>query len=79
LPGLKFFVVAVILQRETGGNLAEIIESLAHLMRERFRFRGKVRTLSAEGRLTGKILVAIPILMFLLCTVEPGIRRSPHA
>ena len=63
-PDLKFFVVAVILQRETGGNLAEIIENLAHLMRERFKFRGKVRTLSAEGRLTGKVLVAIPLVMF---------------
>jgi tight adherence protein B len=64
-PDLKFFVVAVILQRETGGNLAEIIESLAHLMRERFRFRGKVRTLSAEARLSAKILAAIPVLIFL--------------
>jgi tight adherence protein B len=64
-PDLKFFVVAVILQRETGGNLAEIIENLAHLMRERFKFRGKIKILSAEGRLTGKILVAIPILLFI--------------
>ena len=40
-PDLKFFVVSVILQRETGGNLAEIIENLAHLIRERFKFRGK--------------------------------------
>jgi tight adherence protein B len=63
-PDLRFFVVSVILQRETGGNLAEIIENLAHLIRERFRFRGKVRTLSAEGRMTGKILVAIPVLLF---------------
>jgi tight adherence protein B len=63
-PDLGFFVVAVILQRETGGNLAEIIENLAHLMRERFKFRGKIRILSAEGRLTGKILVAIPVVLF---------------
>ena len=63
-PDLSFFVVAVILQRETGGNLAEIIDNLAHLMRERFRFRGKVRIVSAEGRLTGKILVAVPLVMF---------------
>jgi tight adherence protein B len=63
-PDLKFFVVSVILQRETGGNLSEIIEGLAHLMRERFRFRGKVRVLTAEGRLSGKVLVAIPIVMF---------------
>lgn len=63
-PDMRFFIVSVILQRETGGNLAEIIEGLANLIRERFRFRGKVKTLSAEGRLTGKILVAIPIILF---------------
>ncbi|MBW2514135.1 MAG: type II secretion system F family protein [Deltaproteobacteria bacterium] len=65
-PDLGFFVVAVILQRETGGNLAEIIENLAHLMRERFKFRGKIKILSAEGRLTGKILVAVPVLLFIV-------------
>lgn len=63
-PDVKFFVVSVILQRETGGNLAEIIESLAHLIRERFKFRGKVRVLSAEGRLSAVVLLAIPIFMF---------------
>ena len=63
-PDLKFFVVSVILQRETGGNLAEIIESLAHLMRERFKFRGKVRTLSAEGRLSGNVLLVLPFILF---------------
>jgi tight adherence protein B len=62
-PELKYFVVAVILQRETGGNLSEIIESLAHLIREKFKFQGKVRTLSAEGRLSAVILVAIPFLI----------------
>jgi len=61
---LKFFVVSVILQRETGGNLAEIIESLANLIRERFKFRRKVRVLSAEGKLNALILVAIPFIMF---------------
>ncbi|MGD9213527.1 MAG: type II secretion system F family protein [Desulfobacteraceae bacterium] len=64
-PDLSYFVVAVILQRETGGNLSEIIENLAHLIRERFKFRGKVRILSAEGRMTGKILVAVPAIVFL--------------
>jgi tight adherence protein B len=63
-PDLKFFVVSVILQRETGGNLAEIIENLAHLIRERFKFRGKVKVLSAEGRLSAVILVVIPFLLF---------------
>jgi tight adherence protein B len=62
---LKFFIVSVILQRETGGNLAEIIENLAHLIRERFKFRGKVRVLSAEGRLSAIILMILPILLGL--------------
>lgn len=64
-PDLSYFVVAVILQRETGGNLAEIIDNLAHLIRERFRFRGKVRVLTAEGRMTGKILLVVPVVIFL--------------
>ncbi|MBW1834089.1 MAG: type II secretion system F family protein, partial [Deltaproteobacteria bacterium] len=47
---LKFFVISVILQRETGGNLAEIIEGLAYIIRERFKLYGKIRTLAAEGK-----------------------------
>jgi len=62
-PDLSFFVVSVILQRETGGNLAEILEGLAHLIRERFKFRGKVRVLSAEGRFSAAILLAVPVLL----------------
>ena len=58
-------MVAVILQRETGGNLAELIESLANLIRQNYKFQGKVRTLSAEGRLSAVILVAIPFLFAL--------------
>ena len=69
---LKFFVVSVILQRETGGNLAEIIESLAHLLRERFKFRRKVRVLSAEGKLNAVILLALPFIMFAaLLVINP--------
>ena len=64
-PELKYFVVAVILQRETGGNLSELIESLANLIRKNYEFQGKVRTLSAEGRLSAVILVAIPFLFAL--------------
>jgi len=69
-PELKYFVVAIILQRETGGNLAELIESLADLIREKFKFQGKVRTLSAEGRLSAIVLIAIPFLVaiYLHCT-----------
>ena len=62
---LRFFVVSVILQRETGGNLAEIIENLALLIRERFKLQGKIRVLSAEGRLSAVILVALPLCVML--------------
>lgn len=65
-PDVKFFVVSVILQRQTGGNLSEILEGVASLMRARFKFRRKVQALSAEGLLTGKILVIIPILLFIV-------------
>ena len=61
---LRYFVVGVILQRETGGNLAELIETLANLIRERFKFDGKVRTLTAEGRLSAVILILLPFAVF---------------
>jgi len=57
---LKFFVVSVILQRETGGNLAEIIDSIAYIIRERFKLRGKIRILAAEGKLSAIVLVGLP-------------------
>jgi len=65
-PDLKFFVISVILQRETGGNLAEIIESLAYIIRERFKLYGKVKILAAEGKLSAIILVAIPFLLIII-------------
>ncbi len=60
---LKFFAVSVIVQRETGGNLAEIFESLGRLIRERFKFWGRVRVLSAEGRMSAMVLTAMPFLV----------------
>jgi tight adherence protein B len=62
-PDLKFFAVSVIIQRESGGNLAEILESIASLIRGRFKLRGRIRTLTAEGKLSAGILVAIPFLV----------------
>jgi len=62
-PEMRYFVVAVILQRETGGNLAEVIESLAMLIRENFKFQGKVRTLAAEGKLSAVILIMLPFFI----------------
>jgi len=63
---LRFFVTSVLVQRETGGNLAEIIDGLAGLIRKRFELQLKVRALSAEGRFSGIILFCLPILLGVL-------------
>lgn len=69
---LKFFAIAVSIQRETGGNLAEILESIAHVIRERFKLMGTIRTLSAEGRLSAWILGSIPFaLAFYMTLANP--------
>lgn len=59
---LKIFAVSVIVQKETGGNLVEIIEKIAETIRARYRFYGKLRTLTAEGRMSSYVLAALPIL-----------------
>jgi len=58
---LRFFVTAVVLQRETGGNLAEILENTSALIRDRFRILGDIQTFTAQGRLTGLILLCLPL------------------
>jgi len=65
-PDLKFFVVSVIIQRESGGNLAEILTNISQLIRARFKLLGHVRTLAAEGKLSAYVLVALPFLFFIL-------------
>lgn len=60
---VRFFVAAVILQKRTGGNLGEILEKLASLIRERFKLRGQIRTISAHGRMSSGVLTAIPIVV----------------
>lgn len=62
----RFFVTSVLVQRETGGNLAEIIDSLAGLIRQRFELQLKVKALSAEGRFSAMILLGLPIVIGLL-------------
>lgn len=62
---LKFFVTAVILQRQTGGDLAEILDKIGHLIRERFRIWGQVQALTGEGRLSGVVLLGLPPVLFL--------------
>jgi len=69
LDDLRFFVISVILQRETGGNLAEILENLARLIRERFKLHGHVRVLSSQARLSAYILVAVPFVTALVIHV----------
>ena len=73
VPDLKYLVVAVTIQRESGGDLAEILESISTLIRERFKLQGRVLILSAEGRLSAKILIAVPIfLAFYFFMSQPG-------
>lgn len=60
---MQYFVMAVLIQRETGGNLAELLDNLARLMRERFKLRGKIRVLAAEGKLSAWILTALPFFV----------------
>lgn len=60
---VKFFVTAVLIQRDTGGNLAEIIDKISYVIRERFRVQGQLRIFTAQARLSGVILVLLPPLM----------------
>ena len=68
----KFFVTAVLTQRDAGGNLAEVLENLASVIRDRFKVRREVRTKSAHARLTGWILAGLPpTLAFLMFMISP--------
>jgi tight adherence protein B len=62
---LRFFATAVILQRQTGGDLAEILDKIGYLVRERFKIWGQVQALTGEGRLSGIVLLALPPVLFL--------------
>jgi tight adherence protein B len=63
---VHFFVSAVLLQKRTGGNLAEILDKLAYVIRERFKLRGRIKAVSAHGRMTATALSAIPICVAVL-------------
>jgi tight adherence protein B len=62
---LKFFSTAIILQRQTGGDLAEILDKIGYIIRERFKIWGQVQALTGEGRLSGAVLLALPPLLFV--------------
>jgi tight adherence protein B len=63
---LRFFVTSVAIQRQTGGDLAEILDRIGHVIRERFKILGQVKALTAEGRLSGVVLIALPIGLFMM-------------
>ena len=71
IPSLdvQFFVSAVLLQKRTGGNLAELLDKLAHIIRERFKLRARIRAISAQGLMSGRILASIPVAVAALMFV----------
>jgi tight adherence protein B len=73
---LRYFVVAVLIQRETGGNLAELLNGIGGLVRSRLKFQRSIRTLTAEGRLSAWILVALPFALgAVISLVNPSFIR----
>jgi len=60
----KFFATAVTIQRQSGGDLAEILDKIGHIVRERFRIMGQVQALTGEGRISGIVLMALPVVLF---------------
>src|SRR5580692_9258281 len=73
LLDVRFFTSSVLLQKQTGGNLSEILSRLAYVIRERFRLKGQVKAASAHGRLTATILALLPVATMLgLLVVAPG-------
>jgi tight adherence protein B len=73
---VQFFVSAVLLQKRTGGNLAELLDKLAQLIRERFKLRGRIRAVSAQGLMSGRILSAIPAgVAVMMLVINPQYGR----
>jgi tight adherence protein B len=70
---LRFFATAVILQRQTGGDLAEILDKIGHLVRERYKIYGMIQALTGEGRLSGSVLLGLPpVLAVVMWRLNPG-------
>jgi tight adherence protein B len=69
LDDLRFLVIAILMQRDTGGNLAELMQNMSHLIRERLKLLGRIKALSAEGLLSGWILFLLPVAMALLLSI----------
>jgi tight adherence protein B len=72
LHDVQIMVTAILIQKESGGNLAEIVEKVAHIIRERFRIKREIGTKTAQGRLTGWVLALLPVILgFLIFLVNP--------
>jgi len=72
-PDLRVLVTAIVVQRETGGNLVEVLDRTTNVIRERQRIQGEIRVQTAQGRLTGWILTLLPVVVMLLINVmDPG-------
>ena len=77
LIDVRFFVTSLMIQKETGGNLAEILDGLSRVIRDRFRIHREVQTKTAQGKLTAAILIAIPPIMFLaLSALNPAYMKT---
>jgi tight adherence protein B len=73
VPDLQFLVTAILVQKETGGNLAQILDKTSHVLRERIRVIGQMRIRTAQGRLTGGVLIGIPFVIFIgMNFLNPG-------
>jgi len=69
LVDVRFFITALLIQKDTGGNLAELLDELSRLIRERFRIHREVQIKTAQGRLTAIILIALPVGMLLMMRI----------
>jgi tight adherence protein B len=73
---VRFFVTAVLIQRQTGGDLAEVLDKIGKVIRDRIQLFGMVRALTAEGRLSGAVLLALPVIVFFVSmSVNPDYAR----
>ena len=77
VPDLQFLVTAILVQKETGGNLAQILDKTSHVLRERIRVIGQMRIRTAQGRLTGGVLMGLPFVIFIgMNFLNPGYGKA---
>ncbi|HOJ58753.1 MAG TPA: type II secretion system F family protein, partial [bacterium] len=76
LIDVRFFVLSLLIHQQTGGDLAEVLDNLSRVVRDRFKVMGQVKALTAEGRLSGIVLSALPVIVFgLILSMNPSYVR----